>query len=224
MILKLVSYAGNLFGFLFLTLSIASGLYYISELVEEYSEPTKRFLTRAIYGVIGLLVSLLIFDKFPFKLTVFAIASHVLYLQNMKGFPFVSFTNPTFLLSCACTVLNHYLWFKYFNDVEIPPQFKFNPNYIPKKRATFSEVASFFAICVWFIPFSLFVSLSAGDYVLPTAEELKKTDDPTAQPKLRKRTINLVRVAINNVRGFIRSSLRIFGFKIAEPEYDRLSI
>lgn len=65
MFLELLSYVGLVVGFVFLVLAIASGLYYISELVEEHSEPTKRFLTRLIYVISGVLVLLLIFDKFP---------------------------------------------------------------------------------------------------------------------------------------------------------------
>lgn len=33
---------------------------------------------------------------------------------------------------------------------------------------TFTEVASYFGICVWLVPFALFVSLSAGENVLPS--------------------------------------------------------
>ena len=33
---------------------------------------------------------------------------------------------------------------------------------------TFTEVASFFGLCVWLVPFALFVSLSAGENVLPS--------------------------------------------------------
>lgn len=33
---------------------------------------------------------------------------------------------------------------------------------------TFTEIASYFGLCVWLVPFSLFVSLSAGENVLPT--------------------------------------------------------
>lgn len=33
---------------------------------------------------------------------------------------------------------------------------------------TFTEVASYFGLCVWLVPFALFVSLSAGDNVLPS--------------------------------------------------------
>ena len=148
MILQALSYAGTILGFIFLTLSIAAGLYYISELVEEYTEPTRRFLTKSIYCVITILIFLLIFDRFPVKLTLFAVFSHIIYLRNLKKFPFINLSSPNFILSCILVVTNHYLWFQYFNKVEIPPQFRFNPNYIPERRATFTEVASFFGICI----------------------------------------------------------------------------
>ncbi|CAL9728481.1 protein Svp26p [Monosporozyma unispora] len=230
MILQLVSYLGTILGFIFLTLSIASGLYYISEIVEEYTEPTRRFLSKAIYAVIAIMVLLLIFDKFPVKLTIFAIVSHVIYLQNLKKFPFISLTSPIFILSCIGVLVNHYLWFQYFNKVEIPPQFRYSQNYIPERRASFAEVASFFGICIWFIPFALFVSLSAGDYVLPTTADIKKNDDATADgsngPRLHKKTMGLARMVINRVRDYISMCLRLFGFKVKDrySSYDGLAI
>lgn len=226
MFLQLVSYVGAIFGFLFLTLSIASGLYYISEVVEEHTEATRRFLTRAIYTIIATFVLLLFFDSFPFKLSVFSIISNFIYLQNLKTFPFISLISPIFILSSCCVILNHYFWFKYFNNNEVPPQFKYSPDYIPKRRATFSEVASFFGICVWFIPFALFVSLSAGDYVLPTAttSNHKKTDAQVGEePRLRKRAVGLARVVINSFRQYIYSIARVFGYEI-DPNHDRLVI
>jgi len=33
---------------------------------------------------------------------------------------------------------------------------------------SFGQVAAFFGLCVWLVPFGLFVSLSAGELVLPT--------------------------------------------------------
>ena len=33
---------------------------------------------------------------------------------------------------------------------------------------SFGQIAAFFGICVWLVPFGLFVSLSAGELVLPT--------------------------------------------------------
>lgn len=226
MILQGISYAGTVLGFLFLTLSIASGLYYISELVEEHSEPTKRFLTRAIYGIIALYVLLMLLDSFPLKLSVFSIASYVVYLQNLKHFPFISLKSPTFIASCFLVALNHYLWFKHFNDTEVPPQFRYDPNFIPRKRASFTEVASFFGICVWFVPFALFVSLSAGDNVLPTttAGLAKKSDDMGVDaPKFRKKATGLVRVVIDSVRAYFHSTARLFGYDI-DPNRGRLVV
>lgn len=208
MLLQVISVAGTVLGFLFLTLSIASGLYYISEIVEEHTQATKRFLTRAIYTIILIHLLLVLLDGFPVKKSIFAIASYFIYMQNLKTFPFISLTDPIFLLSALCVVLNHYFWFQFFNESsEIPPQFRFDPNYLPPRRASFAEVASFFGICVWFVPFALFVSLSAGDYALPTTQQnYKKDDDDSSiggnnnQPRFRRRAVGLVRVVINNIR------------------------
>ena len=35
-------------------------------------------------------------------------------------------------------------------------------------QPTFTEIASYFGLCVWLVPFALFVSLSAGENVLPS--------------------------------------------------------
>ena len=48
---------------------------------------------------------------------------------------------------------NHFVWFSYFTD-----------HYWFK----FQEVASFFIVCVWAVPFMLFVSLSASENTLPS--------------------------------------------------------
>ncbi|KAI3214773.1 hypothetical protein DTO012A9_10316 [Penicillium roqueforti] len=53
-ILPLVGYFGVVVGFAFLTLAIASGLYYLSELVEEHTVIARRLLTRLIYGIVAI--------------------------------------------------------------------------------------------------------------------------------------------------------------------------
>lgn len=100
-ILPLVGYLGSIVGFCFLTLAIASGLYYLSELVEEHTVVAKRFLTRLIYSIIGLQLLLCLVDGFPFMLTLLGVGSHVIYLGNMRRFPFVRLTDPLFLTSCG---------------------------------------------------------------------------------------------------------------------------
>lgn len=69
----------------------------------------------------------------------------------------------------ALVIVNHYLWFRHFSQASQPPQ-RYN-YYDPAARSdipTFSEIAAFFGIQVWLIPFALFVSLSAGEHVLPS--------------------------------------------------------
>lgn len=106
-ILPLVGYAGAFIGFCFLTLSIASGLYYLSELVEEHTVIAKRLLTRLIYTIIGVQVALLLVDGFPFWPTLLGVAAHLVYLGNMRRFPFVKLSDPLFLASCGMKTRAH---------------------------------------------------------------------------------------------------------------------
>ncbi|ORX97601.1 transmembrane adaptor Erv26 [Clohesyomyces aquaticus] len=165
-ILPLVGYIGILLGFAFLTLAIASGLYYLSELVEEHTVFAKKLLTRLIYGIIVIQLLLLV-DGFPLGLSVLSIVSHAIYAQNLRRFPIVKLSDPLFLVSCALVITNHYLWFRHFSA---PPQH--SSSSYPYSRdpsiPTFTEIASYFGLCVWLVPFALFVSLSAGENVLPT--------------------------------------------------------
>lgn len=127
-ILPVVGILGSIVGFCFLTLAIgmssvpsrhqrrslnanqpapcaASGLYYLSELVEEHTVISKRLLSRLIYGIIVLDLLLCVVDKFPFWLTLFGIVSHIVYLGNMRRFPYVTLTDPLFIASCGTFAL-----------------------------------------------------------------------------------------------------------------------
>ncbi|KAK0624828.1 transmembrane adaptor Erv26 [Bombardia bombarda] len=168
-ILPLVGYLGSVVGFCFLTLAIASGLYYLSELVEEHTVIAKRFLTRLIYSTIVLQILLCTVDRFPLFLTVLSILSHVVYLGNMRRFPFVKLTDPLFLTSCVLVLINHYLWFRHFSHEQERSYQNISSYYdTPSNHPSFTEIASYFGLCVWLVPFALFVSLSASDNVLPT--------------------------------------------------------
>lgn len=121
-ILPLVGYLGSIVGFCFMTLAIgtspesmllgtlrnadhcllpASGLYYLSELVEEHTVFAKRFLSKLIYSIMGLQLVLCLVDRFPFLPTALGIFSHFVYLGNMRRFPFVKLADPLFLASCG---------------------------------------------------------------------------------------------------------------------------
>lgn len=132
-------------------------------------------------------------DRFPFLPTLLGIFSHVIYLGNMRRFPFVKLSDPLFVASCgkhcpcwknqilrmltplfraphlALVLLNHYVWFKHFSHHQERAYQNMSSYYdTPSNMPTFTEIASYFGICVWLVPFALFVSLSASDNVLPT--------------------------------------------------------
>lgn len=100
-ILPLIGYGGAVVGFCFLTLAIASGLYYLSELVEEHTVMAKRLLTRLIYSVVVLQLALWLVDGFPFWSTLLGVAAHAVYLGNMRRFPFVRLSDPLFISACG---------------------------------------------------------------------------------------------------------------------------
>ncbi|KAK3718906.1 erv26 super protein [Vermiconidia calcicola] len=162
-------YLGLALGFLFLTLAIASGLYYLSEIVEEHTVIAKKVLTRMIYAIIASQLLLALVDKFPWTLSALSIGSHIVYMRNLRRFPIVKLTDPVFILSCGLVLANHWLWFRHFS---VPPKSaakggRFN-YYDREPMPTFTEIASFFGLNVWLVPFALFVSLSAGENVLPS--------------------------------------------------------
>ncbi|GAB7355221.1 hypothetical protein MBLNU459_g5775t1 [Dothideomycetes sp. NU459] len=167
-ILPLVGYLGLALGFCFLTLAIASGLYYLSELVEEHTVFAKKLLSRLIYAVVAIQLLLSLVDRLPFALSALSVASHVVYLQNLRRFPVVKLTEPVFLLSCLLVLVNHYFWFRHFSAAPPPPPRSYNYYAPPESYPTFTEIAAFFGLQVWLVPFALFVSLSAGENVLPS--------------------------------------------------------
>ncbi|KAF2033788.1 DUF396-domain-containing protein [Setomelanomma holmii] len=176
-ILPLLGYVGVILGFMFLTLAIASGLYYLSELVEEHTVFAKKLLYRLIYGVVALQVLLLLVDGFPLGLSALSVVSHIVYAQNLRRFPIVKLTDPLFLLSCALVIANHYLWFRHFSAPPSSSSYSSYPYGSNANIPSFTEIASYFGLCVWLVPFALFVSLSAGENVLPSMGSEYATGD-----------------------------------------------
>ena len=64
-------------------------------------------------------------------------------------------------------ILNHYVWFRHFSAPPPRDSYSYRDPYAPS-MPTFTEIASYFGLCVWLVPFALFVSLSAGENVLPS--------------------------------------------------------
>ncbi|KAF2090824.1 DUF396-domain-containing protein [Saccharata proteae CBS 121410] len=217
-ILSLVGYLGLLLGFGFLTLAIASGLYYLSELVEEHTVLARKLLSRLIIAVTILQACLWLFDGFPLSLSVLSILSHVVYSQNLRRFPIVKLTDPLFLLSCVLVLLNHYLWFRHFSSPDIRQPSSY-PYYSPSDIPSFTEIASFFGLCVWLVPFSLFVSLSAGENVLPSMGSEYATGEGSSfisggvdsRAKAGQGNAGMAKALVNGVRDWVGETGEVMG-------------
>ncbi|KAI7892460.1 transmembrane adaptor Erv26-domain-containing protein [Mucor mucedo] len=100
------------------------------------------------YGATGLAFCFVILSL------AFSILCHLVYSLNLETFPFISLTSVPFIGSCILVFANHFLWFRYFTS-----------HYRP-----FMDIAAFFGLCVWLVPFAYFISLSANDNALPTSD------------------------------------------------------
>lgn len=171
MILLLLSYVGIVGGLIALVLTIAAGLYYLSEQVEEHTVFAKRLLVRLILAIMAVHVMLVVFDGMPITRTLFSLGVNFAYLQTMRQFPTVQITSVSFICAAVGAIISHFIWFSYFSDDSIPPYsvHEHYPGYVGRTHPPFREIASFFGLLIWLIPFSLFISLSANDNVLPTA-------------------------------------------------------
>uniref|UniRef100_A0AC11E5Z6 Testis expressed 261 n=1 Tax=Ovis aries TaxID=9940 RepID=A0AC11E5Z6_SHEEP len=136
----------------FITLAVAAGLYYLAELIEEYTVATSRIIKYMIWFSTAVLIGLYVFERFPTYMIGVGLFTNLVYFGLLQTFPFIMLTSPNFILSCGLVVVNHYLAFQFFAEEYYP----------------FSEVLAYFTFCLWIIPFAFFVSLSAGENVLPS--------------------------------------------------------
>lgn len=112
------------------------------------------------------------------------ILAHLTHLLILNSFPVVVLSSPQFLLAIVMLVVNHYLAFSYFGSVYHPfsevsyQYYCTHACFLFKLLVTyyslyyfFKQVIGYFTLCLWLVPFALFVSLSANENVLPTHAE-----------------------------------------------------
>ena len=102
-----------------LTLCIAAGLYYLAELVEEYTVMTKRVIKYLIVFVSCIYVGLIIFEGLPLKMTFTGIVSTLLYTALLPNFPDIDLVSPSFIATLILVFVNHYFAFGYFAEVSV---------------------------------------------------------------------------------------------------------
>lgn len=108
-----------------------------------------------IFATATVYIGLMLFDSLPWSMILSGLASQVLHAMIMKSFPFVKVLSPEFILTVILVIVNHYLAFRFFAQTYY----------------SLSEVLAYFTLCLWIVPFALFVSLSANDQVLPMTNE-----------------------------------------------------
>lgn len=90
----------------------------------------------------------------------------------------------------------------------------------PKDVPTFTEIASYFGLCVWLVPFALFVSLSASDNVLPTmGNEGAATSSMGGDGSKSRRGQGLAKALVENVRSAITEVSALAGYKRPEDRF-----
>eukprot|EP00755_Sulcionema_specki_P017270 Sspe_Gene.64014::Locus_37357_Transcript_1_1_Confidence_1.000_Length_1090::g.64014::m.64014 len=139
---------------LFLSLSLASGLYYLAELAEEYCVMAKKILRWSVQLVVVVEVILLVLQEAPWYTCLVGIIAHLSYAMLLSNYPFAQLTSPSVVLSVVLFVIDNYLWFSFFVDYSTP-------------HFSVAQVAGYFSTCVWPVPFGLFITLSDPSQGLP---------------------------------------------------------
>ncbi|KAF8528795.1 phosphatidylinositol phosphate phosphatase [Hysterangium stoloniferum] len=174
-LLHVVSYGAAAAAFAFVTLSLASGLLWLAEIIEEHSRVAKIVGKRTIYCVITFHILLYVVDRdLPLSHILFSIACHLVYLLNFRTFPIISLTSWSFVASVLMVVADHFIWFFHFSHVVEETRKRERRWRHPKDPGvhapTFFDIATFFGICVWLVPLFLFLSLTANENALPTIQ------------------------------------------------------
>jgi len=129
--------------------------------VEEYTAKTKTIIQWIAKISIGLYIVFFITESFSWMMLICGLAAHVLHLFILRTFPEVRILSLEFIGSVVLLLANHYFAYKHFQDFFY----------------SLSEILGYFTLCLWLVPFALFVSLSANDQVLPTYQEVPGSND-----------------------------------------------
>lgn len=112
-------------------------------------------------------------------------------------------------------LVNHYFWFRHFSAAQHRSYARMTNVYDQPDVPSFTEIASYFGLCVWLVPFSLFVSLSASDNVLPTMGSEAPSQDGGSKNKRQ----SAVKVGVDSVLSALGEVSRMAGWKKPEDRF-----
>lgn len=151
----IVVYFGGYLFLVFFAICLATGLYYIADLVEEHTRSTRKVISVAIKVTVGLHVALLLVDWLPIWCTAVGIAAHVAYFRLLRTYPYFSLKSPDFLVAVGLLVASHVAWLRFFLG---------SPNHA---HVSIEWLCGFLLVTTWLVPSAFFMSLSANESVLP---------------------------------------------------------
>jgi hypothetical protein len=131
---------------------VACGLYYLAELIEEFTVTTKRFLGYICRAILVVHVLLLI-DRLPFHCLVLGFVAHISYIKLLKRFPYVQMSSPEGLIAAAAFFISSAAWLYYWH----------------KSYYTVEYILAFMFVTSWCVPFVFFLSMAGDQAVLPGA-------------------------------------------------------
>jgi hypothetical protein len=85
---------------------------------------------------------------------------------------------------------------------------------------SFTEIASYFGLCVWLVPFVLFVSLSASDNVLPTMSSEAPAGLGGSNVDKKNRRAGMAKAVVDNVKGMVTQAGDALGWWKAPRDPD----
>lgn len=117
LIIYLLSYVSLVFQISFVTISFAAGLYYISEIVEEYTERAKKIIKFLTFATIFIYFLLTIFESFSWPIILCGLLAQLVHLAIVRNFPNIKIISLEFWGATILLLVNHYLAYKHFQEV-----------------------------------------------------------------------------------------------------------
>lgn len=127
-----------------------AGLYYIAELVEEYTTAARRVILFMISFTIFVYTMFIFCDDLPWRMVIMGFVTQAFHLAIMGNFPFIKFLSIPFIGSVVCLILNHFLAFQYFTSFYYP----------------FTQVSEIYKLFISLVIIWVFVGFSLLYYML----------------------------------------------------------
>lgn len=116
LVIYFLSYISLAVHVVFVTVSFAAGLYYISEIVEEYTEKAKKII-RIMSFVTIVLYFLLMTENFSWLIIICGLLAQGAHLVILSGFPNIKILSLEFWCAILLLFVNHYLAYSHFQEV-----------------------------------------------------------------------------------------------------------